>query len=89
MNQMPPKCHCPDCGTPLTLTEDSISRMLSNVNVFLGKCGNGHSWEVIEDLTDGGRVQITQLLDGDHKDGEESEDEELSGVEIDLAQQWN
>jgi len=87
---MPPKCHCPNCGTPLKLIEGSISKTFSNFNVFLGKCDNGHSWEVIEDLSDGGRIQITQVLNGngDHED-ESCDDDELSGLEVELAQQWN
>jgi len=86
-----PKTFCPDCGKPLKLTEEPVSKMLRDMNVFMGKCENGHCYEVQEDLQDMGRVKLTQILKTDEEycgDGCE-EEEELGGQEIELNQEWS
>jgi len=88
---VPPKTFCPDCGKPLTLEEQPESKFLKDMCVFLGKCENGHRYEVIEDLSDMGRVKLTQVLEIDEacEDGCEEEEDELGGQEVELGQEYN
>lgn len=83
-----PKCYCPDCGKPLTLTEEPVSKLLKDAYVFVGKCEDGHRWEVIQDLADMGRIKLTEILDSDNN-CEEEDDDDIGGPEIDLADQFN
>jgi len=57
--------------------------------VFLGKCDNGHRYEVTEDLSDMGRVKLTQVLEIDEACENDCEEDELGGQEVELGQEYN
>jgi len=84
-----PQCYCLDCGKPLKLTEDPISKLFSDLTVFMAKCENGHRYELIEDLRDGGRTILTQVLDSDVNGCEDDGEDYVGGPEMDLAREWN
>jgi len=63
--------------------------MFRDLYVFAARCENGHRYELIQDLQDGGRTRLTQMLDADNGDSEDHEEDELAGPENEIAQEWN
>jgi hypothetical protein len=64
---------------------------LKDAYLFIGECENHHKWEILQDLADMGRVNMTQMLQTDDEACEEDcdDDEAEGGPEIDLARQYN